>query len=150
MATQTTIVYEIGRLQKLTLAKMFLDAKACYDRIVMSLANIASRSQGLHQKLTKLYENTLTNMKYYPKHQLGISKKPNGHMKDKPFHGAGQGSGDGGTRWGHITDKMIKVYNKTCKRTTIKSPTSNKEFTEGVRMFVDDASLLMTGKTQEN
>ena len=93
---------------------MFLDAKACYDRILTSLANIVCQSQGLSKELTELYAQTLAAMEFHPKHQLGISSKSNGHNKPKPFHGSGQGSGDGGTRWSHTTDKMITSYNNNC------------------------------------
>ena len=148
MAVQTTIVFEICRMQKLIIAKMFLDAKACYDRIITSLANIVCRSHGLSKELTKLYAQTLDLMEYHPKHQLGISLKPNGNNKPDPFHGAGQGSGDGGTRWGLITDSMIRIYNNTCHLTSITSPISHKTISEGVRIFVDDASLLTQAETE--
>ena len=38
MAVQTTIVFKIFRLQKLIIAKMFLDVQACYDQIIPNVA----------------------------------------------------------------------------------------------------------------
>ena len=125
---------------------MFLNAKACYDRIITSLSNIIYRSQGLSKEIAALYVQTLDLIEYHPKHQLGICEQPNGNNKPKPFHGSGQGSGDGGTRWGMITDKLIILYNKICNLTTITSPLSKAIIQEGIRIFVDDASLM----TQQN
>lgn len=40
LAVQTTMVFEVSRMMALTTAKMFLDAKECHNRIIMSLSNI--------------------------------------------------------------------------------------------------------------
>ena len=98
MAAQTVLIFEVSRLLLLIVAQMFLDAKACYNRIVISLSNMVCWSQGLNKKITKLYTQTLEQMKHYPKHKLGILKTPNGHNKPNPFHGMIQGSQDGGTQ----------------------------------------------------
>lgn len=79
---------------------MFLDSKACYDCILVSLSNIVCQSQGLHEKVASLYTQTVQTIKYHPKHKLGISEEYSGHILLEPFHGVGQRSGNGGTRLG--------------------------------------------------
>ena len=68
-------------------------------------------------------------------------------MKPLAFHGSGQGSGDGSTRWGHITDLITIVYNLTCFITCIYSLISDTCFKAGARMFVDDTSLTIISST---
>ena len=51
---------------------------------------------------------------------------------------------------GFITDKLIIVYNKQCHTVTISSPISTKQFKEGMQMFVDDSSLMVSQVTNED
>lgn len=136
-------MFECCRLLFITLAKLFLDSKACYNWILVSLSNLACRNQGLHGLVANLYTQTLELMQYYPKHNLGLSKKSNGHVHPDPFHSISQGSGDSSTWWGFVSDKIIQVYNKTCHKAQIMSPISTKSFLEGAQLFGDDASLLI-------
>ena len=52
-------VGEITRLSRKPLIKNAEDATACYDRIIPSLANLASRCHGMHQQMASVHGETL-------------------------------------------------------------------------------------------
>ena len=87
-----------------------------------------------------MYAQIVQEIIYFPKHKLGISKENNRHMHPDPFHGVGQGSGNGGTQWGFVTEKIIKVYDNTCHLAIIYSPLTSKWFKEQAHLFVDNTS----------
>jgi hypothetical protein len=47
MATNTIITHEICRMQRLTGAIIYNDAKACFDRIIENMSNLALMREGL-------------------------------------------------------------------------------------------------------
>jgi hypothetical protein len=77
-------------------------------------------------------------MKYFIKTQHGCSNTFNGHMQPDPFHGSGQGAGDSMSRWGFVSDALIRAYNKTAQSSPIKGPMSNIEIKENIQAYVDD------------
>lgn len=81
--------------------------------------------------------------KYIIKHQKGLSPYPNGHNLPDPFYGAGQGAGDSCTRWGFISDIIIKAYNTHAHSAEITSPISLATSNRRVQAFVDDSRLFI-------
>jgi hypothetical protein len=67
MATTTVLTHEICRLQKLAGAIVINDAKACFDRIIENLSNLACLREGLAPELAKLHAQTGREMRYYIK-----------------------------------------------------------------------------------
>ena len=56
--------YKISRASKRPLVHNDYDATACYDRIVMNLASLISRSYGQHCSIVFINGNTLLQAKY--------------------------------------------------------------------------------------
>jgi hypothetical protein len=94
VATNTVLTYETIRLQRASGGIDYNDAKACYDRIPENLSNIALQREGYPKAVAQLHANTLSQVKYYIKHKLGIGTRPNFHSVEHPFHGSGQGATD--------------------------------------------------------
>jgi hypothetical protein len=142
MATNTVITHEICRLQQLSGAIVYNDAKACFDRIIENMSNLACMREGLSPKIADLHAQTLQQMKYHIKTQNGCSTQLNRHMKPDPFLGSGQGSGDSMARWGFVSDAIIRAYNTTAQTAPVLSLTSRLTIFEKVQAFVDDSHGL--------
>jgi hypothetical protein len=124
VATKTVLTYETSRLQRTNAAVIYNDAKACYDRIVENIGNMALMREGLNPKVAKIHAATMQKIKYYVKHKLGIGSKPNQHMHPKPVLGNGQGAADSGDKWGTISDALIRAYSKVAKDANLQGPIS--------------------------
>jgi hypothetical protein len=139
MATKTVITHEICRLQQLQGAVIYNDAKACFDRIVENISNLVCLREGLAPKIASLHAQTLQQMRYYIKTQHGCLDKYNGHMLPDPFLGSGQGAGDSMSRWGFVSDAIIRAYDKIAISSPIESPISNAKMQDNIQAFVDDS-----------
>jgi hypothetical protein len=49
MATKTVLTHEASRLQRLSGAVIYNDAKACFDRIIENMSNLACMREGLSE-----------------------------------------------------------------------------------------------------
>lgn len=122
---------------------MYNDAKASFDRIVENISNLTCLNAGAPIDVLDLHNNTLNSMQYIIKHKHGLSPLINGHMQPDPFYGVGQGAGDAGTRWGFISDMIIKAYNKKAHPAIIKSSITKIFSDNKVQKFVDDSKLFI-------
>lgn len=142
-AIKTVTTYEICNLQRLSGGIMYNDTKACFDRIVENISNITCLNAGAPIDVLHLHHNTLDSMKYIIKHKHGLSPLENGHMNPDPFYGVGQGAGNAGTRWGFISDMIIKAYNKKAHSAVIKSAITKIFSNNRVQAFFDDSKLFI-------
>lgn len=145
-AVRTTITYETCRLQRLQGGIMYNDAKACFDRIIENLSNMTCQNAGTPEAILNLHHKTFRDIKYIIKHRYGLSNYINGHNAPDPFYGVGQGAGDSCTRWGFISDAIIKAYNRRSHSAQIKSPISHIFSDHRVQAFVDDSRLFIIFK----
>ena len=90
------------------------DAKACYDRIVPSLALIESRKWGVTRPTTQLTKTILHNQKFYVRTGHGISEAFYSYCKERKIFGAGQGLGLSGPLWINTSDTISQVMNDKC------------------------------------
>jgi hypothetical protein len=128
LAINRVVTYEIIRLQRLSGAVMYNDAKACYDRIVEPISNMALLREGLPITLAKLHAQTFQVIQYHIKHKQGIGPIPHSHNNPEPIYGVGQGSTDASARWGFLSDAIIRAYSANATDATINSPVSCKSF----------------------
>jgi hypothetical protein len=103
-------MFETIRLQRLSGAVLYNDAKASYDRVIENISNLALMKQGLPIEVTKLHAQTFQQLTYFIKHGLGIGDKPHSHNQPKPVYGVGQGSTDAPSRWGFLCDPLLELY----------------------------------------
>jgi hypothetical protein len=149
MATKTILTHEICRLQKLQGAVIYNDAKACFDRIIENMSNLACMREGLSPQIAALHAQTLQHIKYYIKTQHGCGEAYNGHMLPDAFLGSGQGAGDSMARWGFVSDVLIRAYNKSAKSNPLIAPISHLSFLEHIQAFVDDSHGLIVHNIQD-
>lgn len=143
VAIKSVLTYETGRLQRTTGGVMYNDAKACYDRIVENIGNLALMREGLNPKICKLHAQTMREIKYYVRHRFGIGTTPNKHMAPNPVHGNGQGAADSGDKWGALSDAIIRAYCKNSSTAKRYGPISFIQITEKIKAFVDDTSIYI-------
>jgi hypothetical protein len=150
MATKTVLTHEICRLQRLSGAIVYNDAKACFDRIIENVSNLTCLREGMAPEIALLHAQTLQTMRYYIQTQTGPSPKFNGHLQPDPFLGSGQGAGDSMALWGFLSDAIIRAYNKVVQTDIIQSPTSKTYIHENIQAFVDDShSIMIQAPTNE-
>lgn len=132
--------YKISRASKRPLIHLDYNATACYDRIVLLLGSLASRSFGQHRNITLINARTLQDAKYYLKTQLGISETFYKHCQLHPIYGSGQGAGNSPAIWCCISSILFNVYNTKAHGALFTSP--DQSYTVQVFMigFVDDTS----------
>jgi hypothetical protein len=143
LAINRVITYETIRLQRLSGAVMYNDAKACYDRVVENISNMALLREGLPIEIAKLHAQTFQQIKYYIKHKQGIGPIPHSHNNPEPIYGVGQGSTDASARWGFLSDAIIRAFSENATDATINSPISNKQTNNKIAGFVDDSTSLL-------
>jgi hypothetical protein len=64
LAAIRMITYETIRLQRLSGAVVYNDAKACFDRVIENLSNLALMKQGLPPEIAKLHAQTFHQTQY--------------------------------------------------------------------------------------
>ncbi len=88
------IQFEISRLSRRTFIQTNYDATACYDRIVLNMAMIASRRFGVAKSVTETNATTLERARFHIHTELGLSETSYSHSEEDPIYGTGQGSGN--------------------------------------------------------
>jgi hypothetical protein len=127
---------------------MDFDASSCYDRIILSLSSLVSRSYGQHRKTCFIHGTFLRNTKFKLKTKLGVSDVFYSHCKDNPIYGSGQGSSCSPPIWGLISDKLFKVHavggNPDAKVSARVGAVSFVDHTtEAINDFTNDSANLM-------
>jgi hypothetical protein len=143
LAINRVITYETIRLQRLSGAVMYNDAKACYDRIVEPISNMALLREGLPIEIAKLHAQTYQQIHYHIKHKQGIGPITHSHNNPEPIYGVGQGSIDASARWGFLSDAIIRAFAANATDATIHSPISSKFTNNKIAGFVDDTTTLL-------
>lgn len=142
MGISKVVMYEIIRNHRLSGGVIYNDAKACYDRIIENLSNLALLHQGLPLPIDKLHAQTFQQIKYIIKHKLGYSTQSHQHNHPAPIFGVGQGACDAPARWGFVCDAFIKLYKLLGTDANILSSISKILTNLKISAFVDDTSLL--------
>jgi hypothetical protein len=121
LAACRIFMFETMRLQFLSGAVLYNGSKACYDRVIENVSNLALMKQGLPIELAKLHAQTFHQINYYIKHKLGIGNTSHSHRNPKPIYGVGQGSTDAPSRWGFVCDPLLEIYKELANDAIITS-----------------------------
>ena len=132
--------YEISRASKRPLVHLDYDATACYDRIVLSVGSLVSRSFGQNRSIVFINAKTLAEAKYYLKTQLGVSESSYKHCTIYPIYGSGQGAGNSPAIWCVISSVLFDTYEEKSHGATFVSPDGKIRTTINMIGFVDDTS----------
>ena len=129
--------YEYSRLLRLQHLKFSNDATACYDRIVVNLASVVSRSFGLHRNITTVHGDMLQHAVYRIKTKMGISDGFYQHSDDCPVFGTGQGSRSSPPIWNFNSSVYFDTFDKLSHGAKYYS-ISGDHLLIGMTGFVDD------------
>ena len=102
--------YLYCQLTRTCMATMDNDAKACYDRIVASLALIISHHFGVPEELCKTVGETLCLMEFRLRTAMGVSKQHYSHSPTTPIHGVGQGGTASPAFWLLVSSILFNCY----------------------------------------
>jgi hypothetical protein len=142
MGVSLVITYETIRKIRLNGGVIYNDSKACYDRIIENVSNLALIHQGLRIKIAKLHSQTFHSIEYTIKHKLGLGANTHKHTQPAPIYGVGQGACDAPARWGFLCDALIKVYKSLGTDAVIHASISDIITNLKIAAFVDDTALL--------
>ena len=127
------------------------DAKACYDRILPSLAGVESRKWGLTHKATSLTRKIIESQQFKVKTAHGISTKTYQYEENDQTFGVGQGLGWSGAIWMSSSNTICEIMKDKCGGMEFTSPDRTVVIKKRGDLFVDDTALGVTeGSTLEN
>ena len=117
-----------------------LDATSCYDRIIASIATIASRRMGMAKHVVLVNATTLREAKFRLKTSLGISNQWYQHCTEHPIHGTGQGSGNSAHIWCFVCSVLFDALETATNGATFASHDGKLKLTIHMVGFVDDCT----------
>ena len=143
MAVQTVLVFEISRIMLYNIAKMFLDAKACYDRIVLCLAALRSRHLGVPTAACSLLTGFLEKAEYTIKTMVGLSDESYTSTDANPLHGPGQGAREAPALWLILSVMLIALMHKKARGISFSDPWKSNFVHRVMDGFVDDTTAWL-------
>ena len=132
--------FEISQASRKMLIQTNYNATACYDRIVPSLAMIASRKYGVDKQVTKLNAETLHKAAYHIRTETGLSPSSYSHSPQFPIYGAGQGSGNSPMIWCFISSVLYECYGQQAYSALYANPDHTNPVAWSMIGFVDNSN----------
>ena len=125
------------------------DASGCYDRILLLVAYLTLRRQGIPEPAAFFSISCLLNIKYHVRTAWGTSKSNYGgsqwqEQHGHSPHGIGQGSGDGPGLWAGISSPLFELMRSRGHGFEILTSLSQTSLHMVGFGFVDDTDLLHT------
>jgi hypothetical protein len=117
------------------------DAKACFDREVMTFVLTCYHSTGAPMgPLLQMWEQVLHNIIHKVKTGFSISNDGYSYSDNSPIHGPGQGSRGGPGSCSTAMSLLIDAMHHLCHGLRLCNPSQQTVYTTTTNMFVDDAS----------
>ena len=138
------LYYNICRQTLTPCAFMDDDAKACYDRIIPSMAAVESGKWGVERNTAELTVKILQNQKFYVRTGHGISEKFYQYCKERRIFGAGQGLGWSGPLWINTSDTISRILNDKCGGMRFQSYDGKIIVVKKGDFFIDDTATGVT------
>jgi hypothetical protein len=140
-ATNKQLLFDIIRQRKDNVVLIILDAKACYDRIVIPFASLCLQRQGVPQHTICVMFKTLAQMKHFIRTYFGDSTVFYVQQDNTPFHGIGQGNGAGPMIWVTVSTPLLNhLRNNNCGYFLKTYSSTTHQFTAFT--FVDDNDIV--------
>ena len=132
--------FEISRATRKSLIQTNYGAASCYDRIIPSMAMIASRKFGVPKTATHLNAKTLQEARYHIRTELGLSPTSYQHEDRMPIYGTGQGSGNSPMIWCFISSVLFDCYEKSAYQAVYCNPDRTHPIDINMLGFVKDSN----------
>ena len=129
---------EVSRITRKSMVMMNFDATSCYDRILPSLANLASRKFGVPPTVAQMNVTTLENTSYRLRTGLGVSSTGYSHCDDYPIYGIGQGAGNASQTWNFLSSVLLQCHEDQVEGAKYESPDKTEHVSLPMVGFVDD------------
>jgi hypothetical protein len=100
---------ELSRLTRKTFIQTNYDASSCYDRIIPSMAMVASRTFGVEKSITASNAMTLEKARYHIRTDMGLTDESYTHSPLFPIYGTGQGSGNSPAIWCFLSSVLYDL-----------------------------------------
>ena len=142
MALLEELRIDASHLTRRTLLTFDNDAASCYDRIVINLASLVNRQNGLHQDLTRLHGKILQNTEYRLRTSTGLSNTAYQNRPDNPLYGTGQGAGNSPGIWLLISNLLFNVHDELSHGATFVTQNGKQQIHMGLSGFVDDTNTV--------
>ena len=123
------------------------DAKACYDRIIPSLASVEVQKWGISRKTSELTRAIVEQQQFRVKTAHGISNDTYAYSLSDQTYGMGQGLGWSGAIWMATSDTICKIIEREGAGMKYTSPDKTIVVTKNGDLFVDDTALGVTEGT---
>ena len=131
---------EVSRITRKSLVQMNFDATSCYDRIIPSLANLASRKFDVPPTVAQMNVNTVEKMFYRLRTGLGISSTGYSHCDAHPIYGMGQGAGNTSQLWLFLSSVLLDSYKEQTQGAQYEFPDRTGRMSVHIVGFVDDSN----------
>ena len=149
-ATIDQLIIETHRLTKFPLCIHHDDTMGYYDSIIRSHAILNSRKFGIPDNICKVYNITHKLMQFRTEINNIISKKRYSRTDNLKCQGAGQGAGNGGTKWTFISIPMIEVVKEVSPGCVIQLPRESNQWERHMLAFVDDKRHYVNGNPTQS
>ena len=126
------------------------DAKACYNRIGMSLASLCSQCLGMSARACQLLVTTLREAHYHVKTQLGVSNEYYTTTESSTVHGFGQGGQESPSIWAIISDIIMKCLGEKLEGAILCDSKQLLRVKQIFTGFVNDTTLWVNTPFQSN
>ena len=144
------LYYSISHQTKETAAFLDDDAKACYDRILPSLAGVETRKWGLTHKATDLTRKIIESQTFQVKTAHGTSQATYTYNENDQTFGVGQGLGWSGAIWMASSNTICEIMKDKCGGMRFESPDKSIVVEKRGDLFVDDTALGTTENCTRN
>ena len=134
------IQQDIARTTRNEYSQINYDAKACYDRILPSIAAIVSQAHGVPENITQTHLHLLQNINYFVTIIGAEDKWKYNNTKDDPVYGTGQGSGNSPHIWTFLSSILFKMLEKEATGATYHDKSTKSEVRIINTAFVDDVN----------
>ena len=129
---------------RLILGIVYLDARACFDRVPSNLSMLVYKKFGLPESFCTLVKMMLDESTFRIRTQLGVSKRSYSHSEDTPIYGNGQGSASSPALWAMISSLLYQCHRELNEGALMSDPITREELINYLVGFVDDNTLFVT------
>lgn len=137
-STVKELHYDLSHLRLQDYTSMENDAKSCYDRMVVSLIMLTSRSFGISKGMCQAVGKTFQITRHYLSTRNGISEQSFGYSQEEPIFGSWQDATKSVVDWALMSSIIQKIHQALVEGASFKSTEDQTEVSQTTVGFVDD------------
>ena len=142
-------IFAISEATRTSIAICDMDAKACFDRVIMPLALLRSQQLGMPAETCDWIWRIFREMRYHIKTSLGVSDRYYTSTDDDPLWGNGQGGKASPPLWVHLDTWILRVLETQFDGFHCTDPNNDIHTDVHNTVFMDDAATIINRFMQE-